>query len=278
MKNDILDKIIRQIEAGCPPWRVPWACSGVSGLPTNALTKRPYSGTNVLVLWAAQAVEGYEHGLWLGYEQSRKMGGHVRKGESATQIIAFSTYEKENDSGEKEMRRWIKPMNVFNIAQCDGIEMPVIETHQWEPLEAEEALINSSGATIEYGGDRAFYSPSKDFIQLPGRERFACAEDFAATLIHELTHWTGHESRLNRDLKNKFGTEAYAFEELIAEIGAAMAMAHLGLRGEVTDHASYLASWLKVLKQDARHLMTAASAASKAFEFLTSKMTEEVSA
>jgi antirestriction protein ArdC len=275
MKNDILDKIIRQIEAGCPPWKVPWACSGVSGLPTNASTKRPYSGTNVLVLWQAQ--EDYEHGLWLGYEQARKMGGHVRKGETATQIIAFSTYEKENDSGEKEMRRWIKPMNVFNIAQCDGIEMPVIETHQWEPLEAVEALSESSGAVIEYGGDRAFYSPSKDRIQLPKPERFACAEDFAATLIHELTHWTGHESRLNRDLKNKFGTEAYAFEELIAEIGAAMAMAHLGIRGEVTDHASYLAGWLKVLKQDARHLMTAASAASKAFEFLTSKMTEEVS-
>jgi antirestriction protein ArdC len=184
MKNDILDKIIRQIEAGCPPWKVPWACSGVSGLPTNASTKRPYSGTNVLVLWAAQAVEGYEHGLWLGYEQARKMGGHVRKGETATQIIAFSTYEKENDSGEKEMRRWIKPMNVFNIAQCDGIEMPVIETHQWEPLEAVEALSESSGATIEYGGDRAFYAPSKDRIQLPKPERFACAEDFAATLIH----------------------------------------------------------------------------------------------
>lgn len=271
MKTDVLEKIIMQIEAGCPPWRVPWACANVNGLPTNAATRKPYSGTNVLVLWASQAVGGYEHGLWLGYQQATKLGGHVRKGETATYILAYSTYEKETETGEKEQRRWLKSMPVFNVAQCEGIEVPALETHQWEPLEAVENLLVETGAAVEFGGDRACYVPSRDLIKMPQRERFEKAEDFAATLIHELTHWTGHESRLNRDLRNKFGTEAYAFEELIAEIGAAMTLAKLGIRGEVTDHASYLAGWLKVLKQNPQHLMTAASAASKASDFLTEK-------
>lgn len=268
--EDVLDVLIKQIEDGCPPWRKPWESSTVDGLPTNALTRREYSGTNVLLLWATQSSESYETGLWVGYEQAHKLGGRVRPEECKNDhpILVYSARERVNDDGEVETYRFFKVGKVFNVAQCDGIEIPQVPVHQWEPLEAAETLIDASKASIRYQGDKARYSPTFDVIELPERSRFPKADDFYGTSIHELHHWTGHESRLNREFAKKYGTDAYAFEELVAEIGTAMTLSRLGLLAEVVGHASYLSGWLKVLKQKPSHLLTAASAASKASDYL----------
>lgn len=268
--DDVVNKLIQHIESGSLPWKRPWKSSSVSGLPANPSTKREYSGTNILSLWVEQAVFGYETGLWLGFDQARKLGGHVKKDEHGHPVLVYRTGTRTNDEGNEEAYRFLSVRLVFNLDQCAGLDSlrPVYEKHEWDPLERVESLIQKTGATIEYGGDRAFYLPKPDKIRLPDRDRFANAKDFSATALHELTHWTGHESRLNRKFGQKFGEDAYAFEELIAEIGCAMTMARIGLSGEVVNHASYLDHWLKVLRQKPSYLFTAASAASKASDWL----------
>jgi antirestriction protein ArdC len=274
--NEVLDRIIRQIEAGVAPWRIPWSCSGVGGLPTNAATNQSYSGINILSLWADQAIYGYSSGLWIGYEQAIKKGGHVRRGETSHKIVKVNVINKKDESGERTGDTFKLPMtvSVFNIDQCEGLDhlKPAIESHDWNPIERGESLMTSSGATIEYGGDRAFYVPSADKIRLPERERFANPEDFYATAVHELGHWTGHESRLDRKYGKKFGDNAYAMEELVAEISCAITLSRINLLGDVQNHASYLDHWVKTLKQSPQFLLTAASAASKASDYLIAKL------
>lgn len=272
--NDVIDKLIQQIEAGCAPWKLPWDSASSSGLPTNPATQRKYSGSNVLSLWAAQAIESYPSSLWLGFEQGKKLGGNVRKGEHGTWVVIYRSGERENaESGETETYRFLTAKPVFNISQFDGLDhlVPAFESHTWEPLEQAERVLTNSNADIRYGGDRAFFSPSLDRIQLPERERFHTAEGFSATALHELSHWTGHSSRLNRDLDKRFGSEAYAMEELVAEIASAFVQSEIGLHADIEGHASYLDSWLQVLKRDKTAILTAAKQASMACEFILAK-------
>lgn len=266
--NEVVDRIIRQIEAGCSPWKLPWDSCSSSGLPKNPTTNKEYQGINILQLWATQAIEGYESGLWLGFHQGSKLGGSVRKGEKATSIIKVNTIQDKED----ESRTFQLPMTVavFNLDQFNGLDhlKPTFTSHSWSPIETAERVMNESGARIEYGGDSACYSKSQDRIRLPQRERFHNEGGFYATALHELGHWTGHESRLDRDMKGKYGSESYAFEELVADIASAITQSRIGLSADIEGHASYVEGWLKVLKSDQRAIMRAASLAQKASDYL----------
>lgn len=268
----ITGKIVAILEAGKAKGSITWNGQGEAGkIPYNLKTGGPYRGANVLSLWVAAEERGYSSPAWLTYKQARELGGQVRKGEKSTLGIYFDKMQKteRNGDGEEETRRipFAKAFYLFNLDQIDGIERPA-PSAVWDPLERAETVLKGSGAAIVEGGTRAFYNPVKDQMQLPDRPRFKSPENFYVVGFHELTHWTGHKSRLARNLKNRFGTEAYAMEELVAELGAAFICAETGVRGELEHHASYIDSWLRVLKGDKRAIVTAASAASRAARFV----------
>jgi antirestriction protein ArdC len=279
--REITDKIIRDFENGIVPWVRPWK-SGSSlspfSLPQNALTKRNYSGINILLLWAALDEKGFVNSKWLTFKQALAMGGSVRKGESGTHVYFADKFvpEKEKQKAKDEgidpaSIHFLKRYTVFNVAQCDGL--PDGLNAGREPLpECEiiphaEALIAATGADFRIGGDEAFYLPSQDFIRIPHQSSYIDKINFYRTAFHELGHWTGHKTRLDRSLITKFGTVDYAREELVAELATAFVCASLGIVPTVR-HADYLGQWLQVLKEDARAIVRAASLASKACDFL----------
>ncbi|MDE7590846.1 zincin-like metallopeptidase domain-containing protein [Enterobacter bugandensis] len=268
----VTNSIIEALERGVKPWVCPWKHNGaVSGIPSNFSTGKAYTGMNIMLLWCSAAKHGFQDPRWLTYHQATEQGARIRKGETGTTGIFYKTLEKENDAGELERIPMLKTFTVFNIEQTDGLNLddeispqPVTE---FDPLPEAEALFQRTGANFHERGQRAYYQPSTDEIWLPERHLFRDAANFYATGLHELVHWTGAESRLDREKGGKFGLESYAFEELIAELGCAFLMADLGVRGEV-QHENYIASWLKSLKNDKRYIFQAASAASKAHRFL----------
>lgn len=271
----ITDKIIAVIEAGEAKGCIQWAGQGASsGMPINLKTGNAYQGVNVLLLWAEAQERGFSSNYWLSFKQAKELGGNVKKGEKGTQGIFWGTreFEEETADGDTETRKaaFAKAFYVFNLDQIEGIAAPdAAPLNAWDAHQAAEQLIKASGARIIEGGTQAYYRPSTDEIHMPDRARFVSAENFYAVQLHELTHWTGHASRCARDLKNRFGDEAYAMEELIAELGAAFLSAETGIQGQIQGHASYIKSWLKVLKNDPRAIATAASKASQAARFIT---------
>lgn len=277
--NEIIESLIRQIESGTPPWKRGWETTS-SGIPMNAATGEDYTGINILNFWCEQAASGYSSHQWIGFHQAKSAGGYVMKGEKANAGIRVNTIKKKDSDGNEtgDIFKLPSPFLVWNLDQCSGLDhlkLKPATTHECTPIQAAESLIVESGAVIQYGGDRAFYAPTQDKIQLPKREQFKSAEDFYSTAIHELGHWTGHSSRLNREFGKRFGEDAYAFEELVAEICSAVTQSRIGLRGEVTNHASYLEAWLKVLRKSPGYLLTAASAASKASDYLVKAESSE---
>ncbi|KAA8996605.1 DUF1738 domain-containing protein [Affinibrenneria salicis] len=272
----VTDSIIEALEAGVKPWSCPWQrIPGMSGLPSNYATGVAYSGMNIMLLWCSASKQGFSDPRWMTYKQCQTAGGQVRKGERGTTAIFYTTLEKENDEGETEHIPMLKTFMVFNLDQIDGL--PVTEetgaevpAATFDPLPQAEALFRRSGAKIIEKGQNAFFMPATDEIWLPERHLFNDAANFYATGLHELVHWTGAKARLDREMKGKFGSESYAFEELCAELGSAFLMADLGIKGEV-QHESYIASWLQALKNDKRYIFRAASAASKAHRYLMDK-------
>ena len=280
----VTDRIVAALEAGTSPWQCPWRGGGVDARPANATTSRPYRGINVLLLNLRAMTSGYSGSRWLTFAQALAVGGHVRKGEQGTQIVFFKMHDLDKgtpaDSGDPASRRVVpllRSFAVFNVEQIDGLPGVMAAKPKapagWEPLEVAESLLASSGATVHNGGSKAFYAPGPDLIQMPPRVAFDCAGDYYATALHELTHWTGHSTRCNRPLGMRHGIDAYAFEELVAEMGAAFLTDYCGLVGRM-QHASYIASWLVALKNDKRLIFTAASHAQKAADFLLPKPTE----
>ncbi|CQH54191.1 DUF1738 domain-containing protein [Yersinia enterocolitica] len=271
----VTDSIISALEVGVKPWSCPWQrVPGMSGLPSNYATGAAYSGMNIMLLWCSASKQGFSDSRWMTYKQAKAGGGQVRKGEHGTTAIFYTTLEKENNDGETDYIPMLKTFTVFNVEQIDGLPLSydaVFPAETFEPLPRAEALFRNSGATIIERGQNAFYLPSTEEIRLPERYLFADAANFYATGLHELVHWSGAKSRLNREMKGKFGCEGYAFEELIAELGSAFLMADLGIAGEV-QHESYIASWLKALKNDKRYIFKAASAASKAHRYLVDEI------
>jgi antirestriction protein ArdC len=276
--SEITSKIIAQIEAGVLPWVQPWAGGPALSLPKNASTKKSYSGVNILLLWDALFARGFERNQWLTFKQALALGGAVRKGETGTTAVYADSFvpKKEQEaasaSGEDARRvAFLKRFTLFNISQCDGLAAdlfaPVGPVSDVDPLPVAESLLVASGATIQRGGEQAFYQTGEDFIRIPEQSSFFAPINFYRTALHELTHWTGHKSRLARDFTGRFGGEAYAREELVAELGSAFLCASLGIVPTVR-HADYIGNWLAVLKNDSRAIVSAASHASKASDFL----------
>lgn len=263
----ITNDIIASLEVGIVPWHKPWQDGATTEMPHNGSSGRAYSGINVLILLMRQAASGYCSSAWLTYKQAQALGGQVRKGEKGEGIVYWQIREQEDDAGNAQKRMIMRTFTVFNVEQCDGLESC---TFAPEPIEAGDICerLRAAGARITLGGNSACYSPAGDFILMPAPAAFASLEQYHSTLLHEATHWTGHKSRLGRDLFNRFGSDAYAAEELIAEMGSAFLCAQLGVEMQGLQHSDYIGHWLNVLRADKRAVFTAATAAQKACNFL----------
>ena len=249
-------------------------------LPLNLSTNKPYSGINVLMLWSAGLRHGYASPYWLTFRQAQALGGQVRKGEHGTHCVFYKPWESTDTNaatGETETVKGavLKSFRVFNLDQIDGLEAPTQEERPaFVAIEDAERILNASPARIAIGGTQAFYRPSDDTIHLPAREAFINPEAFYNVALHEMCHSSGHVSRLARNFGGRFGTESYAFEELIAELGSAFLNADLGiLNTTLPDHADYLSNWVRILKGDKKAILTAAAAASKAHAFIKGLLT-----
>ena len=286
----ITDKIVADLEQGVRPWFKPWSADHAAGKITRPLRHNgiPYKGINVIMLWSAATVKGYACPLWLTFKQALELGGNVRKGETGELVVyANSITKTETDAKGEETEReipFLKGYTVFNAEQCENL--PAHYTAKAEPpaltpvqrIEAADRFFAATGADIRHGGTRAFYAEGPDYVQMPPFETFRDAESHAATLAHELTHWTKHDKRLARDMgRVKWGDAGYAREELVAELGSAFLCADLGITPEVReDHAAYIASWLKVLKDDKRLIFSAASQAQRAADYLHSLQSRQI--
>jgi antirestriction protein ArdC len=283
----ITDKIVADLEQGTRPWAKSWN----SGRKTMYRPLRhngiPYSGINVLILWSEADAKGYTNPHWLTFKQALDLGAHVRKGEKGTTIVYADRFipDKERQRAKEANEDptaipFLKAYTVFNAEQIENLpdqyRQPTAIPNQCQKIEHAETFFRNTGAHISHGGDKAFYMPSQDRIQMPGFESFKDAESYYATLAHEATHWTGAKHRLDRIFGKRFGDEHYAAEELVAELGAAFLCADLGLSLEPRDdHSSYIAGWLKVLKNDKRAIFTASSMAEKAAKYLADKQSTE---
>jgi antirestriction protein ArdC len=270
--ESVTNNIIADLESGIAPWVKPWRNGNTGGiLPMNAVTRRSYNGINIPILWNAQLTNGYKTASWMTYRQALELGAQVRGGEKSTHVIFTKQLNVKDEETDQEKKiGMLKAYSVFNVAQIDGVPAPKIGLVEETPDQKRDHVLTFIAATkadIRIGGDRACYVPALDFICLPPEQAFKSREHFLATTLHECGHWSGHKSRLDRDLRSRFNEKAYAAEELIAELTAAFLCAYLGITGELR-HADYIATWISLLKEDDRAIFTAASKASQAANFL----------
>ncbi|MDU1670413.1 zincin-like metallopeptidase domain-containing protein [uncultured Bradyrhizobium sp.] len=279
--EEITSKIIGELEAGRVPWVQPWGTQATKAqlaLPRNATTGRPYSGINVLILWGAVIERGFAGQSWLTFRQAQSVGGHVRKGERGVTVVYADRFvpsdkrQRARETGdEAQAIPFLKRFTVFNTEQCEALPADMVIAAPPPPPGAiepvVESLIANSGVDFRIGGDRAFYVPVEDFVQVPPPAAFFEPINWHRTALHELAHASGHPARLNRDLSGRFGSGKYAFEELIAEIAAAFSCAALGIEPTVR-HADYIGFWLDVLREDDRAVVRAASQASRVADYL----------
>lgn len=261
----VTDKILGLLEQGTKPWTKPWVQSGMA---YQSVEGHVYQGINPLLCAVDSMAQGYTSPLFAGFKTGQSKGWKLKKGSKSTWI----TYAAKVGEGEDEffLKRWY---NVFNVECWDDsesdikIQALIPQTFDTQPIAELDKLVESHKPKIK-PSEMAFYSSSSDEIGMPNINRFTSSEGYYATLVHEMSHWTGHSSRLDRKLANKFGSNAYAFEELIAELSAAFVCNNFGLESEIENHASYLDNWLKVLKSDNTAFVKAASEAQKAAKFL----------
>ncbi|WP_095203521.1 ArdC family protein [Mesorhizobium carmichaelinearum] len=279
--QEITDKIIAELEAGRIPWVQPWGTAAAKAplaMPENASTHRRYSGINILILWGAVIEYGFGGQSWLTFRQALALGGNVRKGEHGTTVVFADRFVPEDErkraresGGEAQAIPFLKRFTVFNADQCENLPEDIAAVASPPPpgmIEPQaEALIRATGADFRIGGSRAFYSPPHDFVQVPPPAAYFEPINWHRTAFHELGHWSGHPSRLGRDMAGSFGSKSYAREELVAEMAGAFVCASLAIAPTVR-HADYVGAWLEVLREDNRAIVRAASAASKAAEFI----------
>ena len=279
---EITDLIIRKLEEGVPPWSRPWRLNGAGGRPLRHCGT-PYQGINTLYLWALGDAQGYRSRYWMTWRQAETLGGHVRKGQTGALSVYYSSFKKREEHPEtgKQVERSIRFLRhyiVVNADQIDGLpayfypsdepEQPLIPS---ERQAAIDAFFTGIPADVRHGGNQAYFTPTFDHIQLPNRTAFRSMDHYASTRCHETVHWSGHSSRLARTFGKRFGDKAYAFEELVAEIGAGLCCADLGLPNVLHDsHASYVAHWLGILRGDKTAIIHAAAKAEQAFAYLKS--------
>jgi antirestriction protein ArdC len=279
----ITDRIVADLERGVRPWVKPWNAANAAGRITRPLRHNgmPYQGINVVLLWSEAVARGFTSPIWMTFKQSLELGGHVRKGESGTMVVFANKVTKtESDEHGDEVERAIPFLRAYTVFCVDQIEnlpdhyygRPAPTIAPAQRLAHADVFFANTGATIRHGGDKAFFAPSLDLIQMPPFESFRDAESYTATLAHECVHWTAPAHRANRDLSRyaKDRSER-AREELVAELGACFLSADLGIVPEFeprADHASYLASWLDVLSNDKRFIFSAAAHAQRAVTYL----------
>jgi antirestriction protein ArdC len=285
----VTDQIIKTIEDGAGSYRMPWRTSGgFPHSPINAVSKKSYRGVNVLILWATAEERGYKSGLWATYKQWLELGAQVRKGEKSANVVFWkffdSSEEKENgaEPGETSLRRipMARDYWVFNSEQVDNFtQVAAPATSRAERIDRAEGFFRDLGVSVQPGANQAFYRRDTDTVHMPAFEAFKEALFYYSVLCHETTHWTAAAHRLNRDLSGRFGSEAYAMEELVAELGAAFLCSELSLPTDPrTDHAPYIASWLKALRNDKRAVFTAAAKAQEAVDWMNKRIIPEVEA
>lgn len=275
----VTNKILADMEKGILPWDRSW--NGCSSLPLR-WTGESYNGINILMLWAASMCKGYSAPTWMTFNQALELGGAVRKGEKGATVVYAGTLLKSDDAGQQgdenaQTIHYLKRYTVFNVAQIDGLpeRFHTAGTEQKfrnpdERHAAADQFFTATRAQIDTRGTQPAYFPLADRIEMPAFADFKSAEDYYSTLSHELTHWTGHKTRLDRELKShRDNIQDYAKEELIAELGAAFLCAELGISSEPReDHAAYLQNWIQALKNDKKFIFTAASQASRAVDYL----------
>ncbi|UYY59303.1 ArdC family protein [Sphingomonas sp. S2-65] len=285
---EVTARVIAELEQGRLPWVQPWDAAACGcAMPANAVSGRRYSGINVLILWAAVIEGRYQSQRWLTYRQAQAAGGNVRQGERGTTICYADRFTPKDEAErardeDREARQlaFLKRFTVFNIDQCEGLPERFTPEPEGEPAGPLDnvpealALIEASGADLRIGGGEAFYSPSGDYVAVPPQLAFHSKINWYRTVLHEFGHWTGHRSRLDRDQTGKFGSAAYAREELVAEMASAFTCASLSIRPTVR-HADYIGSWLAVLREDEKAIFRAASAASKAADYLLGFVSDE---
>ena len=282
--DHVTNEIIAQIEAGTPPWRKPWTGGAAGACLPRRFNGDEYRGINVLMLWATAATQGYSSARWMTYRQAGELGGQVRKGEKSACVVKFGTVEREDDNGEERRVPYCRAYRVFNADQIDGLP----EEFYTRPDPARDlgteadptldAFFARTGAMIESTREpRAFYDRRRDVIHMPPIATFHAAQGYYGTLAHELTHWTGGDKRLER-FKRFNDRTAYAFEELVAEIGACMLGVRIGVEPKFDQSAAYVEGWLKALKDDKRAIFRAASEAQKAVDYITEKASREAPA
>ncbi len=275
------DKIMELLEAGTVPWHKPWQSS--TSMPKNLVSKRGYRGVNLFML----ACQPFSSPYWVTYKQATDVGGHVKKGEKSTPVIFWKMLDKDDASSDKATTGKIPLLryySVFNSDQCDGVEIPpsaTVVSNPFTPIESAELLFRGMPMKpeIKFGGNRAFYSPSLDYIQLPDKTAFDSEEEYYGCLFHEMAHATGHAKRLGRKGVTEtsyFGSHEYSKEELIAECCSAFVSGHAGIvNSTIENSASYIAGWLKALKDDRTLLVHAAAQGHKAADYLLNIQPEE---
>lgn len=277
----VTERVIADLEKGVRPWLQPWSGGHAAGRITVPRRHNgvPYRGINILLLWGEAIANGYASPLWMTFKQALSLEAHVRNGEHGAMVVFADRFtKKETDADGNDVEReipFLKAYSVFNVAQIEGLPahyyaQPEANGERLALIESAEQFFAATGAVIRHGGHMAYYAPGPDVIQLPVPEAFRDAESYAATKAHEFTHWTKHQSRLDRDFGGKrFGDTGYAREELVAELGAAFLCADLGITPEPReDHASYLAHWLEILREDKRAIFAAAAHAQRAVDCL----------
>ena len=285
----VTNEIVGAIEKGAGSFHMPWHTSGDFNFsPVNAQSKKPYRGINILILAAAAERHGFKSGHWATYRQWQELGAQVRKCEKARSVVfwKFTDFQQETEDGETEGNAkgkripFAREYWVFNADQVDAYTAPAVPTlSEGERIERADSFVAGVGADIRHGGNRAFYSPQTDHVQMPPFANSKHPLGYYSTLTHELTHWTGSESRLSRNLQGRFGDHAYAIEELIAELGAAFLCADLGFGSEPRgSHAVYIESWLKALRNDKKAIFTAAGKAQAAADWIHSRVAEREAA
>lgn len=281
---EITRRFIDSLSNGCIPWIKPWRSVGNSadGFPVNAATERRYRGINIPILWSSAIDRGFTRDRWLTFRQAQNAGGHVRRGEKGTPVILYRNIEVKPDENKlpddkPQTYRIARSFTLFNVEQCKALPGSIMgnaicDSPPSVEFPAVDELVDRSGAKVRHGGDVATYVPAADVIKMPTAQLFQAAEHYYATLLHELSHWTGHKKRLNRPgivESQPFNSRGYAFEELVAEIGSAFLCAEYGIKGDLR-HEGYVASWIKLMEDKPRAIFQASAAAQSAFDFLIS--------
>jgi antirestriction protein ArdC len=272
-------QIIAAIEAGAGHCTMPWhSCIASVMMPVNAATEMPYHGVNIVALWAQAATKRYVTGYWASYQQWRKLGAQVRGGERGSLIIFYKKLEPSNETdADTEAPRFVaRASHVFNVEQVDGWEIPRRKrSSEVETNEQIEAFVRATKADVRHGSSRACYHRQGDYIEMPDLDQFtgtptsSPTEAYYAVKLHELIHWTGAPQRIDRTFGKRFGDRDYAFEELIAELGAAfLCSAFAIVNAPRPDHAAYISSWLDILGRDRKAIFAAAHMAQEAMEYL----------